>query len=151
MRRALLVGAAAAALVPVASAWGSDPITTPAPLSQEGCVSAPGDTCTYNATRTGGYVADGSGWSLVVAFPAAVGDPRDVNLDGKLTYRFSDTNAPPQGCGLFDPGATVTTTGGAQSGLAAGSPFPAPLDPVLGTSNDCEGGTLPNRADATPE
>src|SRR5687767_5819972 len=119
MRRAVLVGAAAAALVPVASAWGSDPITTPAPLSQEGCVSAPGDTCTYNATRTGGYVADGSGWSLVVSFPAAVGDPRDVNGDGKLTFTFSDANAPPQGCGLFDPGATVTTTGGAQSGLAA--------------------------------
>ena len=151
MRRALLTGVALAALVPVASAWGSDPIVTPAPLSQEGCVSAPGDTCTYTSTRSGGYAAEGSTWSLTVSIPTTAGDPRDTNLDGKLTYTLGPSSAVPQGCGLFPAGSTVTTSGGAQGGIAGGNPFPAPSDDVIGSQNDCEGGMLPNRTDVPPQ
>lgn len=141
--------AAFASMAGVAGA--SDPIATPAPLSQEGCVSAPGDTCTYTATRPGGFVADGANWTLVVAIPTTAGDPRDVNLDGTLTYTIGPSNNLPQGCGIFDPGATITTIVGDQSGLAAGSPFPQPTDDVTGSANDCEGGKLPDRTDVSPQ
>lgn len=142
-----LLAAAVAAFASMAGPAGaSDPIITPAPLAQEGCVSPPGDTCTYTATRPGGYVANGANWTLVVSVPAA-GDPRDTNLDGKLTFTIGPSSGLPQGCGLWDPGATITTITGASSGLAAGSPFPQPADGVLGEANDCEGGKLPARTD----
>ncbi|HZI90239.1 MAG TPA: hypothetical protein VFD31_01260 [Thermoleophilaceae bacterium] len=131
------------------TASASDPITTPAPASQEGCVSPAGDTCTYTTTRTGGYVANGGAWSLVVAIPTTVGDPRDVNADGNLTYTFGPGNAPPQGCSLFGPGATITTSAGASSGIVAGNPFLAATD--SGVSNPCAGGSLPDRTDSTPQ
>ena len=151
MKRVLLLAASVAACaVATGTASASDPIVTPAPLAQEGCVSAPGDTCTYTTTRPGGYVANGANWTLVIAIPAS-GDPRDTNLDGKLTYTIGPSSGLPQGCGLFDPGATVTTTTGAASGLAAGSPFPQPADAALGESNDCDGGKLPGRTDVTPQ
>jgi hypothetical protein len=121
-------GAVVAALAFAGTASASDPIVTPPPLSQEGCVSPAGDTCTYTATRDGGYVARGSAWSLVVTTSVA-------------TYTFGPSNAPPQGCGLWAPGATVTISAGGDSAIAAGNPFPAPADP--GTSNDCPGGKLP--------
>ena len=150
MKKGLVALLACLAMAPFGSASASDPITTPAPASQEGCVSQPGDTCTYTATRSGGLAAQGSTWSLVVNIPAA-GDPRDVNLDGQLTYTFGPSNAPEMGCGLWDAGATVTTTAGSNGGLAAGNPFPAPADAVTGSANDCEGGKLPNRTDVTPQ
>ena len=149
MKGALLVAAVVASVGPVSIASASDPIITPAPLSQEGCVSVPGDTCTFTATRSGGVVANGDSWTLVVAIPTFTGDPRDVNADGTLTYTLGPADGLPQGCGLWDAGATVTTNAGADSGLAAGNPFPAPADP--GAANDCEGGKLPNRAGTTPQ
>jgi hypothetical protein len=136
------------ALVWSAAAFASDPITTPAPLSQEGCVSGPGDTCTYTSTRTGGYAANGSTWSLVISIPAA-GDPRDVNLDGQLTYTIGPSNGIPQGCELFPAGSTVTTSGGSSGGVAGGNPFPGPSDGQV--DNGCDGGALPNRTDVTPQ
>jgi hypothetical protein len=151
VNRGRLLAATIASLASMgATASASDPIITPAPLAQEGCVSPQGDTCTYTATRPGGHAAAGSNWTLVISIPAN-GDPRDTNLDGRLTYTITPANGLPQGCGLFDPGATITTTAGASSGLAAGSPFPQPTDSVTGTANDCEGGKLPARTDVTPQ
>ena len=148
MRKLVFACALLGALVWSATAIASDPIVTPAPLSQEGCVSAPGDTCTYTSTRTGGYAANGSAWTLVVSIPA-VGDPRDVNLDGQLTYTITPSSGMPAGCSLFPAGSTVTTSAGANSGLAAGNPFPAPSDSAV--NNDCAGGSLPDRTDVTPQ
>jgi hypothetical protein len=121
-----------------AAAFASDPIVLP--TGQEGCVSPAGDTCTYTPTRSGGYAASGSGWSLTVEIPAN-GDPRDTNLDGKLRYVFTTSNAPAQGCGLFDAGSTVTTVGG-DRGMAAGNPFPGAADSATGDANDCATGTV---------
>jgi len=149
VKRLILAGLLLGALALTGTAAASEPITTPAPLSQEGCVSPSGDTCTYTATRDAGYVARGDAWSLVVSIPTTAGDPRDVNLDGKLTYTFGPSNAPPQGCGLWSPGATVTISAGASSGIAAGNPFPGPADAA--TNNECAGGKLPDRTDATPQ
>jgi hypothetical protein len=149
LRKLVIAGAALAAFVPGGTSAASDPIITPAPLSQEGCVAAPGDTCTYTATRSGGYAANGSTWSLVVDIPTTAGDPRDANLDGKLTYTFGPGNAPPVGCSLFPAGATATVSAGSNAGIAAGNPFPAPSDGAR--DNTCAGGTLPDRADATPQ
>ena len=133
------------ALIWAATATASDPIFVPAPYSGEGCVSQPGDTCTYTSTRTGGIAANGSTWSLVVSIPTTAGDPRDVNLDGQLTWTYGPSNAPPLGCGLFPAGSTVTTSAGSSGGIAAGNPFPAPSDSVR--NNDCADGVLPNRAE----
>ena len=135
-------------LAVAATASASDPIFV-APTGGQGCVSHPGDTCTYTSTRTGGYVANGSAWSLTVAIPTTAGDPRDVNLDGQLTYTFGPGNAPPQGCSLFPAGSTVTTNAGASSGIAAGNPFLQQTDSSV--SNACAGGPLPDRTDATPQ
>jgi hypothetical protein len=144
MRKLIFGGALLVAFSYTGAAAASDPITTPPPVSQEGCVSPSGDTCTYTSTRTGGYAASGSSWSLAVSFPTTVGDPRDVNGDGKLTYSYGPSNAPPQGCSLWSPGATVTISAGASSAIGAGNPFPAAAD---ATDNDCAGGVLPNRSD----
>ena len=138
MRKVLFAGAMMGALVVSGgSANASDPIII-APTGQEGCVSPPGDTCTYMPTRDGGYVGEGT-WTLTVEIPAN-GDARDTNLDGKLRYVFTPANAPEQGCGLFSAGSTVTTQGGADGGLAAGNPFPGPSDAVVGDQNDCSTG-----------
>jgi hypothetical protein len=146
LKKLVLASAVLGAFAFAGAASASDPITTPAPASQEGCVSAPGDTCTYTSTRTGGYVARGDSWSLTVSFPTTVGDPRDVNGDGKLTYTFTAASTPamPQGCALWAPGATVTTS----NGIAAGNPFLSVQDGVV--ANECPGGRLPDRTDATP-
>jgi hypothetical protein len=134
-----VVLAACCSLLAYASvAAASDPIVLP--TGQEGCVSPAGDTCTYVPTRSGGYVANGSGWSLTVQIPAN-GDPRDTNGDGKLRYVFTSANAPVQGCGLFDAGSTVTTVGG-DRGMAAGNPFPGAADGVTGDANDCATGSV---------
>ena len=137
MRIALAV-AGVCMLAFVASASASDPIVLP--TGQEGCVSPAGDTCTYTATRDGGYVANGSGWSVTVEIPAN-GDARDTNGDGKLRYVFTSSNAPEQGCGFFAAGSTVTTVGGDQ-GVAAGNPIPGASDAVVGDANDCATGKV---------
>lgn len=149
MKNLIIGGALLTALAFAGTASASDPIATPAPASQEGCVSPAGDTCTYTSTRTGGVVSNGGAWSVVVAIPTTAGDPRDVNADGNLTYTFGPGNAPPQGCSLFGPGATITTTAGAGSGVAAGNPFLAATDSQV--SNPCPGGSLPDRTDSTPQ
>jgi hypothetical protein len=125
-------------LAGAATASASDPIVLP--TGQEGCVSPAGDTCTYTPTRSGGYVAQGSGWSVTVEIPAN-GDARDTNGDGKLRYVFTTSNAPAQGCGFFDAGSTVTTVGG-DRGVAAGNPFPGAADAVTGDTNDCATGSV---------
>jgi hypothetical protein len=155
VRKLILASAMLAALAYSGTASGSDPISTPGPASQEGCVSQPGDTCTYTTTRTGGFAARGT-WTLTVSVPAAAPvppatcDARDVNCDGKWTYTFTESSTPamPQGCSLFGPGATVTTLAGASGGIAAGNPFPAPSDG--GVPNECAGGRLPDRTDVSP-
>jgi hypothetical protein len=158
LRKLILASAVLGALVFGGTAQASDPIVTPAPLSQEGCVSQPNDTCTYTSTRTGGYAARGDSWTMVVEIPTVApsaecppntADPRDTNCDGKLTYTFSAANAPPQGCSLWPAGTTVTISAGASSGIAAGNPFPASSDGQV--NNECAGGRLPNRTDATPQ
>jgi hypothetical protein len=128
VKKLIAGGAFLAVLAFPGAATSSDPITTPAPASQEGCVSPAGDTCTYTSTRDGGYAANGSTWSLVVTTSVA-------------TYTFGPGNAPPQGCGLWGPGATVTISAGSSGGIAAGNPFPAPTDGQI--NNDCAGGKLP--------
>jgi hypothetical protein len=161
LKKLVLASAALGALcVAGSSASASDPITTPAPASQEGCVSPAGDTCTYTSTRTGGFVARGSAWTVVVSIPTAApsvpcppntSDPRDTNCDGKLTYTFdaSSTPAMPQGCSLWGPGTTVTVTAGAGSAVAAGNPFLAVTDGSV--NNECAGGRLPDRTDVAPQ
>jgi hypothetical protein len=139
MKKIVFLGALVGALAIPGAAAASDPIILP--TGQEGCVSPSGDTCTYTATRDGGYAANGSTWTLTVAIPAN-GDPRDTNLDGKLRYVFGASNAPEQGCGLWGAGAVVTTNGGANATLAAGNPFPGATDPVIGTANDCSTGKI---------
>ncbi len=167
MKRSVFAGAVLGVLVLTGAAAASEPITTPAPVSAEGCVSLPGDTCTYTSTRGGGYVARGGTWSLVVSVPAephgaARGngespkptprDPRDVNRDGKLTYTYWPTNEPEQGCALWPAGATVTIAAGSASGIAAGNPVPDALAGILNPGGDpeeggrlspCPGGQLP--------
>jgi hypothetical protein len=141
LKKFVVLGAVFGALTIGGTAWASDPIIV-GPTGGEGCVSgAPNDTCTYTATRDGGYVANGTTWTLTVEI-AANGDPRDTNLDGKLRYVFTSANAPEQGCGLFGAGATVTTNAGADSTLAAGNPFPGASDAVLGSANDCTPGKV---------
>ena len=136
--RTLALAAACSLLALAGTAFASEPIVLP--TGQEGCVSPSGDTCTYSPTRAGGYVAHGSSWSLTVVIPAN-GDPRDTNSDGKLRYVFTSANAPAQGCGLFDPGSTVSTVGGDQ-GMAAGNPIPGASDAVVGSANDCATGKV---------
>lgn len=139
MKKAVLLGALLGALATGGTAIASDPIILP--TGQEGCISPSGDTCTYTSTRAGGYVAHGTTWTLTVEIPAN-GDPRDTNLDGKLRYVFSSTNAPQQGCGLWGPGATVTISAGADGRIAAGNPFPGAADGAVGNSNDCKAGRI---------
>ena len=80
----------------------------------------------------------------------ANGDARDTNLDGKLRYVFTTSNAPAQGCGLFDAGSTVTTVGG-DRGMAAGNPIPGAADGALGDANDCATGAVSaSNANYTP-
>ena len=134
--RTVLAAACCSLLAFAATAAASDPIVLP--TGQEGCVSPAGDTCTFTPTRDGGYVANGSGWTLTVEIPAN-GDVRDTNADGKLRYVFDSSNAPEQGCGFFGAGSTVTTFGGSQ-GMAAGNPFPGASDAVVGSANDCATG-----------
>jgi hypothetical protein len=161
LKKLVVAGAFLGALVFAgSSASASDPITTPAPASQEGCVSPAGDTCTYTSTRTGGLVARGSAWTVVVSIPTTApsvpcppntSDPRDTNCDGVLTYTLSASGTPaiPQGCSLWGPGATVTTIAGDASGVAAGNPFLALTDGSV--NNECAGGRLPDRTDVTPQ
>jgi hypothetical protein len=148
MRKVVLLSALLGALTYAGTAMASDPIILPS--GQEGCVSPPGDTCTYTSTRDGGYAANGATWTLTVEI-AANGDPRDTNGDGKLRYVFNSSNGPEQGCGFFGAGATVTTNGGADSSVAAGNPFPGASDPVIGESNDCATGKIsPSNPNYTP-
>ncbi len=144
----VLCGALASTLAFGASALASDPIILP--TGEEGCVSQPGDTCTYVPRRDGGYVANGSTWTLTVSIPAN-GDPRDTNLDGRLRYVFGPSNAPEQGCGMFGAGSTVTTNAGASAGIAAGNPIPGASDAVLGDANNCDTGLVAaNNPNYTP-
>ena len=139
MKTLVLLGIFACALACAGTAVASDPIVLPS--GQEGCVSPTGDTCTLTASRDGGYVANGSAWTLTIQIPAN-GDPRDTNLDGKLRYVFTSSNAPAQGCGLYAAGSTVTTNAGANSGIAAGNPIPGAADGPLGSANDCATGKV---------
>jgi hypothetical protein len=140
MKKLVLLCTALISLAVVGSAAASDPIIV-APVGGEGCVSPSGDSCTYSPTRDGGYVANGSNWTVTVEIPAN-GDARDTNLDGKLRYVFSSANAPEQGCGFFGPGSTVTTNAGASSSVAAGNPIPGQTDAVAGDANDCATGIV---------
>jgi hypothetical protein len=150
LKKFAVAGALLGALAFAGSSSASDPINVE-PTGGQGCVSHPGDTCTYTTTRTGGYVANGSTWSLTVSIPTTAGDPRDANADGQLTYTFNASSSPamPQGCSLFPAGSTVTTNAGAQGGIAAGNPFLQQTDSSV--SNACAGGPLPDRTDATPQ
>jgi hypothetical protein len=139
MKKVVLACSLLGALTFAGTAVASDPIILP--TGQEGCVSPAGDTCTYTASRDGGYAANGTAWTLTVQI-AANGDPRDTNLDGQLRYVFNSGNAPEQGCGLYSAGSTVTTSVGASGGLAAGNPFPGATDAVIGTANDCAAGKI---------
>jgi hypothetical protein len=139
VRRLIVLGVlAAAALAGTTTALASDPLVLPG--GAEGCISQPGDTCTYTATRTAGYAANGTTWSITVQIPAN-GDPRDTNLDGKLRYVFTSANAPDEGCGFIAAGSTVTTNGG-NDGVAAGNPFPGATDGPVGSANDCSTGLV---------
>jgi hypothetical protein len=139
VKRLVLLGVVVGALAYTGTATASDPIVLP--TGQEGCVSPTGDTCTFTSTRDGGYVANGSAWTLTIQI-SANGDPRDTNLDGKLRYVFTASNAPTEGCAVYAAGATVTTTAGANSGIAAGNPVPGAADPAVGTANDCATGKV---------
>jgi hypothetical protein len=140
MRRVVVLFATlTGALAVTGTAVASDPIILP--TGSEGCVSAPGDTCSYTSTRDGGYAAQGGSWTVTVEIPAN-GDPRDTNGDGKLRYVFNSANAPEQGCGFFGPGSAVTTNAGADSGVAAGNPFPGASDAVIGDANNCSTGLV---------
>ena len=138
MKKALGVGVFAAVLAISGPAFGSDPLILPG--GEEGCVSQPGDVCTYSPTRSGGYASPGGTWTITVSIPAN-GDLRDTNHDGKLRYVFSAANAPDEGCGFFGAGSTVTTNGGDQ-GVAAGNPFPGASDAAIGSANDCSTGIV---------
>jgi hypothetical protein len=140
VKKFLAAATLAAALAGGNTALASDPLALPG--GEEGCVSPSGDTCTYTPTRTGGYAANGTAWTLTVVIPAPAGDLRDTNKDGKLRYVFTPANAPKQGCGFFGVGSTVTTNAGANSQLAAGNPFPGPSDAVIGSGNDCATGIV---------
>jgi hypothetical protein len=150
LKKLVLAGAVLGAFAFAGSASASDPIIVE-PTGGQGCVSPAGDTCTYTSTRTGGYVARGGAWSLTVSIPTTAGDPRDVNLDGQLTYTFNQSSSPamPQGCSLFPANSTVTTSAGANSAVAAGNPFLQQTDGTI--NNECAGGRLPDRTDATPQ
>ena len=136
--KTVLAAACGCCMAFAATAAASDPIVLP--TGQEGCVSPAGDTCTFAPTRKGGYAGNGSTWSVTVEIPAN-GDVRDTNLDGKLRYVFTSSNAPAEGCGFFGPGSTVTTFGGDQ-GIAAGNPFPGAADGAIGEANDCSTGIV---------
>lgn len=141
MKRLLAVATAIGLLSVAATAFASNPLALPG--GEEGCVSQPGDTCTYTATRDGGFAYDNNGvtWTLTVEIPAN-GDPRDTNRDGLLRYVFAINNEPEQGCGLWVAGSIVTTNGGSDTFIAAGDPFPAASDTVVGSQNDCSAGKV---------
>jgi hypothetical protein len=148
MKRIVLLGGLVGALTIAGGAGASDPIILP--TGQEGCVSPAGDTCTYAPTRDGGMVSRGTAWTVTVQIPAN-GDARDTNLDGQLRYVFGPSNAPPQGCGFFGAGSTVTTNAGADSSVAAGNPIPGATDAALGGANDCATGIVAaDNANYTP-
>src|SRR5215210_2868150 len=129
LRKALFVSVLAGALVSIVGpATASDPIILP--TGQEGCVSPPGDTCTYSPTRDGGYVGQG-GWTITVEIPAN-GDVRDTNADGKLRYVFDASNAPVQSCWFFGAGSTLTPAAGSDVSVAAGNPIPGATAAGLG-------------------
>jgi hypothetical protein len=140
MRKVAFWGTLLGVLALASTAVASDPIILPS--GQEGCVSQSGDTCTYTSTRAGGLAANGSTWTVTVEIPAAAGDPRDTNVDGKLRYVFNSSNTPGQGCGFFAAGSTVTTNAGAGSQVAAGNPIPGAGDAALGDANDCATGKV---------
>ena len=147
MKKVAMLGVLVGALAYSGTAIASDPIILPGGF--EGCVSPSGDTCTYTSTRDGGMIANGTTWTVTVEIPAA-GDPRDTNLDGKLRYVFTASNAPEQGCGFFAAGSTVTTNGGSGQ-VAAGNPFPGASDAVIGSNNDCSTGKVAaSNANYTP-
>jgi hypothetical protein len=131
LKKVLAAGLVLGALTMVGTASASDPIYVPIVsdvTKGEGCVSqGANDTCTYTATRSGGYVAAGSTWSLTI----------DDDADGFVDRSFGPANAPEQGCGLWGPGAVVTISSGAQSEIAAGNPFPVQSDPVISDNNNC--------------
>jgi len=140
MRRLIAFGMAFSVFAGGATALASDALVLPG--GEEGCVSPAGDTCTYTATRTGGWAGNGSTWTITVQI-AANGDPRDTNGDGKLRYVFNSSNAPAKGCGFFGAGSIVTTNGGSGSdGVAAGNPFPGASDGPVGSANDCATGIV---------
>lgn len=133
MKKVFGVGAVvAAALVIVLAGPAAVPDTLPG--GAEGCVVNGQDlagptgplthktTCTYTATRTGGYVAQGS-WTLSVTV-------------GTVTTTYTPANAPEQGCTLWNAGAVVTASiSDASSFIAAGNPYPAATDGVRPPNN----------------
>ena len=148
MKKVLAFGMVFSVFAGGSTALASDPLVLPG--GEEGCISPAGDTCTYTPTRSGGWAGNGSDWTITVQIPAN-GDPRDTNLDGKLRYVFTPSNAPDEGCGFFGVGSTVTTFGGSGGGVAAGNPFPGASDAAIGSANDCSTGLVSaSNANYTP-
>jgi len=119
MARKIVSLVAAAAVALMLGSSGADVL----PGGGEGCiVSNPSpntgalhlSTCTYKATRQGGYAAHGT-WSVKVK-------------RGLITTTYSSPTKPSCQTGVILPGDTITATAGANSVAAAGNPYPSAAD-----------------------
>jgi hypothetical protein len=75
-------------------------------------------------------VAQGSAWSLTIETKDALGawttTPENPN---DLPGVYGPAKPLPQGCSVWgQPGYRITVTAGADGGIAAGNPFPSPID-----------------------
>jgi hypothetical protein len=117
MKKLILGGVLIAlAALPVAPGFASDPISV---AGLEGCAVGPNDTCTYTATRGGGYVGAGS-------FTVSV----------KRGVATTIHTAPGVCTGIIVPGDIVTvavTVGSA----AAGNPLPPQADGQTPPGTNC--------------
>jgi hypothetical protein len=130
MRRAVALASLAAIMALGIASSRADTL----PAGAEGCVVNGQDlsgptgplthksSCTYTATRDGGYVAGGN-WRMVVTV-------------GTTSTTYTPANAPKMGCALWQKGAVVTAgISDASSFIAAGNPYPSASDGVRPANN----------------
>lgn len=87
--------------------------SAPVPTVADGEQFAYKDTCTYTATRTGGYAGGAEAWTITITYP-----------DGQtFTVSSTDAKETKQGCTVWDATATVTVTV-INGTMGIGNPFP---------------------------
>ena len=100
--------------------------TAPVPAVAPGVQIVYGGSCTYKATRTGGFVAAGN-WSITVK-----------NSAGTTVFSRSGANKGSCHLATTNPGDTVSIAVFSPGGvIAAGNPFPSATPSTGGSTQDC--------------